>query len=77
MTHTYYASEPVVDNFYFVNIPKCASQTVRAWAAQMATKDADIKNHLGFVSCVSLGADLKAHLHMVVVQDTVIILPSI
>ena len=48
MTHTYYASEPVVDNFYFVNIPKCASQTVRAWAAQMATKDANIKEPFRF-----------------------------
>ena len=49
MTHTYYASDPVVDNFYFVNIPKCASQTVRAWAAQMSTKNALIKqNRLEF-----------------------------
>jgi hypothetical protein len=48
VTHTYYASEPVVDNFYFVNIPKCASQTVRAWAAQMATKDAVIEEPFRF-----------------------------
>jgi len=48
VTHIYYASEPVVDNFYFVNIPKCASQTVHAWAAQMSTKDAKIKDPFRF-----------------------------
>lgn len=48
MTHTYYASDPAVENLYFVDIPKCASQTVRAWAAQMAVKDADIKEPFRF-----------------------------
>ena len=41
-TAKYHCSKPTVDNFLFVNIPKCATQTIAAWAAQMATRDGKI-----------------------------------
>ncbi len=41
-TAKYHCSRPRLDNLLFVNIPKCASQTVAAWAAQMATRDGKI-----------------------------------
>jgi hypothetical protein len=36
-TADYYCSHPTLHNFLFVNVPKCASQTVHAWSMQMAT----------------------------------------
>jgi hypothetical protein len=38
-TAKYHCSRPRVDNLLFVNVPKCATQTIAAWAAQMATRD--------------------------------------
>ena len=42
-TAKYHCSKPRVDNLLFVNIPKCATQTIAAWAAQMATRDGKIE----------------------------------
>jgi hypothetical protein len=42
-TAKYHCSKPRLDNFLFVNIPKCATQTIAAWAAQMATRDGSIE----------------------------------
>jgi len=42
-TAKYHCSKPRVHNFLFVNIPKCATQTIAAWAAQMATRDGKIE----------------------------------
>ena len=42
-TAKYHCSRPRVDNLLFVNIPKCATQTIAAWAAQMATRDGKIE----------------------------------
>jgi len=47
-TADYYCSHPALHNFLFVNVPKCASQTVHAWSMQMATRDGAIKEPYRF-----------------------------
>ena len=44
----YYCNTPTVDNFLFVNVPKCATQTVHAWSMQMATRDGVIDQPFSF-----------------------------
>lgn len=47
-TARYHCSRPTVDNLLFVNVPKCATQTILAWSAQMATRDGIIKDPYKF-----------------------------
>lgn len=47
-TADYYCSRPLLDNFLFVNVPKCATQTIHAWAMQLATRDGFIAEPFRF-----------------------------
>ena len=47
-TAKYHCSHPMLENFLFVNVPKCATQTIRAWSAQMATRDGAIEEPYSF-----------------------------